>query len=38
VTETIARAAEAAECWLVEGVRSAMNRFNRRLPKEALEP
>lgn len=28
--EVIVRAAEAAECWLVEGPTAAMNRYNRR--------
>ena len=37
VTETLERAAQAAECWVLEGVTSAMNRFNRKLPKEADE-
>lgn len=38
VTETLARAADAAECWVLEGVTTAMNRFNRKVPKEAVEP
>ncbi|MBI1799616.1 MAG: aminoacyl-tRNA hydrolase [Candidatus Eisenbacteria bacterium] len=38
VTETLARAAEAAECWVLEGVTAAMNRFNRRLEQEVEEP
>jgi PTH1 family peptidyl-tRNA hydrolase len=31
-------AAEAVECWLAEGVIMAMNRINRRVPKEVSEP
>ena len=38
VTEAITRAADAAECWILEGVTSAMNRYNRKVPKEAEEP
>ncbi|HTM56993.1 MAG TPA: aminoacyl-tRNA hydrolase [Candidatus Udaeobacter sp.] len=37
IAETIARAADAAECWVTEGVIAAMNRFNRKVPKEAEE-
>ena len=38
VTDTLLKAADAAECWVIEGVTTAMNRFNRKVPKEALEP
>lgn len=38
VTGIIAQAAEAAECWVLEGVTAAMNRFNRRAGQEADEP
>jgi PTH1 family peptidyl-tRNA hydrolase len=31
-------AADAVECWAREGARAAMNRFNRRLPKEDSTP
>jgi hypothetical protein len=31
-------AADAVECWVAEGVISAMNRFNRRTGKEVREP
>ncbi len=34
----VAEAAQAVECWLEEGVIMAMNRFNRKLPKEVSEP
>jgi PTH1 family peptidyl-tRNA hydrolase len=34
MTEVVARAAEAAECWLREGVIAAMNRFNRKLDQD----
>jgi PTH1 family peptidyl-tRNA hydrolase len=37
VTEAITRAADAAECWVTEGVTATMNRFNRKVPKEAEE-
>jgi PTH1 family peptidyl-tRNA hydrolase len=29
VDEMIGRAADAAECWVLEGVAAAMNKFNR---------
>jgi peptidyl-tRNA hydrolase, PTH1 family len=38
VTGIIAQAADAAECWVLEGVTAAMNRFNRRAGQEADEP
>ena len=36
--ETIPRAAEAVECWVIDGIEVAMNRFNRRANKEAEAP
>ena len=38
VDELLQRAADAVECWATEGIRSAMNRFNRRAGKEVQEP
>ena len=38
VTESLALAADAVECWVLEGVTAAMNRFNRRVSKEAEKP
>lgn len=38
VEEAVHRAADAVECWVVEGVVTAMNRFNRRIPREVEEP
>lgn len=38
IEETIPRAAEAVECWVTDGIESAMNRFNRRANKEAEAP
>lgn len=38
VQEAIATAAEAADCWIREGIGPAMNRFNRRARKEVSEP
>ena len=35
--EAVRRAADAVECWVVEGPAGAMNRFNRRIPKEESE-
>jgi peptidyl-tRNA hydrolase, PTH1 family len=37
VQEATALAADAAECWLREGIGPAMNRFNRRVGKEVSE-
>ena len=37
VDEALEQAADAAECWLAEGLLAAMNRFNRRIPKEESE-
>jgi PTH1 family peptidyl-tRNA hydrolase len=38
IDETAAKAADAVECWVAEGVIAAMNRFNRRAGKEVREP
>jgi PTH1 family peptidyl-tRNA hydrolase len=38
VDETVLRAADAVECWVAEGIGTAMNRFNRRAGKEVQEP
>jgi PTH1 family peptidyl-tRNA hydrolase len=38
VEAAVSRAADAAECWLGEGILAAMNRFNRTVGKEATEP
>ena len=38
VDETVAKAADAVECWVAEGVIAAMNRFNRKADKEVREP
>ena len=35
---SIREAAEAVECWLAEGIIVAMNRINRKVPKEVSEP
>jgi peptidyl-tRNA hydrolase, PTH1 family len=35
---SILAAADAVECWAEEGVLAAMNRYNRRVPKEVSEP
>jgi len=37
VQEAIATAADAADCWIREGIGPAMNRFNRRGRKEVSE-
>lgn len=38
VSEAVTQAANAVECWSVDGVTAAMNRFNRRVPREVSEP
>ena len=38
VSEAVTQAANAVECWIVDGVMAAMNRFNRRVPREVSEP
>ncbi len=38
IDETSAKAADAVECWVAEGVIAAMNRFNRVAGKEVREP
>jgi PTH1 family peptidyl-tRNA hydrolase len=38
VEQTLERAADAVECWAREGATAAMNRFNRRAPKEDSTP
>jgi peptidyl-tRNA hydrolase, PTH1 family len=35
--EAVVRAADSVECWLDHGLVAAMNRFNRREPKEETE-
>lgn len=37
VEQAVRHAAEAVECWVTDGTRAAMNRFNRRIPKEGHE-
>lgn len=36
--EVVRTAADAAETWARDGILTAMNRFNRRVPKEVSEP
>jgi PTH1 family peptidyl-tRNA hydrolase len=38
LVEAVGQAADAVECWVREGIQVAMNRFNRRAPKEVQEP
>ena len=38
VEQAIERGVEAVECWLEHGLPAAMNRFNRRVPKEESKP
>ena len=38
VKDAIERAADAVACWTTDGIETAMNRFNRRIVKEAQEP
>ena len=38
VDEILELAADAVECWVREGATAAMNRFNRRVPKEDSTP
>jgi PTH1 family peptidyl-tRNA hydrolase len=38
VDEVLELAADAVECWVREGATAAMNRFNRRVPKEDSTP
>jgi PTH1 family peptidyl-tRNA hydrolase len=37
LTETLVLAADAVECWIGEGLLTAMNRFNRKVRKEVGE-
>jgi peptidyl-tRNA hydrolase len=36
--EVVRTAADAAETWARDGILTAMNRFNRKVPKEVSEP
>jgi len=38
VDDAALRSADAVECWVTEGITSAMNRFNRKAGKEVREP
>lgn len=37
VREAVVKAAEAVETWLADGLRAAMNRFNRRIAREVSD-
>ena len=38
MSEAMTDAADAVECWAIEGLTAAMNRFNRKVPREVPEP